>query len=100
MKKLIFLISLLFLKSSSLYAITAGELLEVHKVTTTEMNSITTAQVGSLIYNLSEHTLYFYTGAVWKRLRSTDGETIIHAGNGILVTGSGTTTAPYTIGAN
>ncbi|MCF6244510.1 MAG: hypothetical protein L3J43_05685 [Sulfurovum sp.] len=85
---------------STLYAITADELLEVHKVTTTEMNSITTPQAGSLVFNTTENTLYFYTGSAWKRLRSTGSETKVNAGSGMVVTGNGTSSVPYTIGTN
>jgi len=97
MKKLTFLV-LLFLQSSILYAITADELMAMHKVTTTEMNNITTPQAGSLVYNTAENTLFFYTGTVWKRMKSIGAETIINSGNGTIVTGSGTSASAYTIG--
>jgi len=97
MKKLAFLVAV---QVSILHAITASELLEVHKATTTEMNNINTPKAGSLIYNTTENTLFFYTGAVWKRLRSTGSETVINAGNGVAVTGTGTATVPYSIEVN
>ena len=97
MKKLIFLI-LLFLQSSMLYAVTADELLQVHKATTTEMNNISTPQAGSIVFNTTEDTLFFYTGTIWKRLRATGSETIINAGNSIVVTGNGNSSTPYVIG--
>jgi hypothetical protein len=99
MKKLLFL-TVLSTAFSALYAITADELLEIHKVTTTEMNNINTPQAGSLVYNTTENTLFFYTGTVWKRLRSTGGETILNAGNGTVVSGNGTNASPYSIGVN
>ena len=99
-KKLTFLILLLSTQFSTLYAVTANELLEVHKVTNTEMNNINTPQAGSLVYNTTDNTLYFYTGSVWKRLRSSGGETILNAGSGMLVTGNGTSSVPYSIGVN
>jgi len=83
-KKLLFL-TVLSTAFSALYAITADELLEIHKVTTTEMNNINTPQAGSLVYNTTETTLFFYTGSIWKRLRSNGGETILNAGNGTVV---------------
>ena len=97
MKKLAFLI-LLFLQSSLLHAITADELVAIHKVTTTEMHDISAPQSGSLVYNTTENSLYFYTGTVWKRMRSTGTETMINAGNGTVVTGNGTSTSKYEIG--
>ena len=75
MKKLTFLV-FLFLQLSILYATTVDELMAMHKVTTTEMNNITTPQAGSLVYNTTENTLFFYTGTVWKRVRSIGSETI------------------------
>jgi len=98
MKKLIFLISLVLMHSSVIYAITADELMTIHKVTTTQMNSINTPQAGSLVYNTTEDTLYFYTGTIWKRLRANGTETIINAGSNIVITGNGSSSTPYTIG--
>ena len=97
MKKLAFLIAV---QVSILHAITAGELLEVHKATTIEMNNINTPQAGSLIYNTTENTLFFYTGSAWKRLRSSGTETILNAGSGMVVTGNGSNSTPYAIGVN
>ena len=94
------LILLLLAPFSILYAVTANELLEVHKATTTEMNNINAPQAGSLVYNTTENTLFFYTGTVWKQLRSNGGETILNAGSGMVVTGNGTSSVPYTIGVN
>jgi len=98
--KLAFLIFILLIQFSILYAVTADELLEIHKVTTSEMNNINTPQAGTLVYNTTDNTLYFYTGSVWKRLRSSGGETILNAGSGMLVTGNGTSSVPYSIGVN
>ena len=98
MKKISFLLCLLYLQSSVLHAVTADELMQVHKVTTTEMNSITTPRAGSLIYNTTENTLFFYTGTVWKRLRANGSETIIHAGKNMTVIGNGTNSSTYVIG--
>lgn len=83
-----------------LYATTADELMQLHSVTTAEMNAISTPQAGSVVYNSTENTLYFYTGSVWKKMRSDGTETIIHAGSGMTVTGDGSNATPYTIGVN
>ena len=100
MKKLLFLMSLFFIQSSALHAVTADELMEIHKVTTTEMNNINGPQAGSLVYNTTEDAIFFYTGAAWKKLRSDGDETVINAGSGVTVTGNGTSATPYTVGSN
>jgi len=64
------------------------------------MNNINAPQAGSLIYNTTENTLFFYTGSIWKRLRSSGTETILNAGSGMVVTGNGSSSTPYTIGVN
>jgi len=99
-KKLSFLTLMFSIQFSILHAITTEELLQVHKITTTEMNNISTPQAGSLVYNTTENTLFFYTGTVWKRLRSTGTETILNAGSSMIVSGNGTNSSPYTIGVN
>ena len=86
--------------SETVQALNYDELEQIHKVTTTEMNSISSPRPGSLVYNTTENTLYFYTGTAWKRTTSSGAETIINAGNGMTITGSGTSAVPYTIGVN
>jgi len=98
-KKLLFILTSLIISLSSATPI-EDELLKIHKVTSTEMNNILAPQAGSLVYNTTENTLYFYTGTVWKRLRSIGSETIITSGSDINITGNGTSSVPYTIGAN
>jgi len=98
--KLTFLTLVVSIQLSILHAITTEEILKIHKVTTVEMNNINTPQVGSLVYNTTDDTLYFYTGTVWKRLRSSGSETILNAGSGMVVTGNGSSSTPYTIGIN
>jgi len=84
--------------SANVLAATADELMHIHKVSTAEMNNINSPTSGSLVYNTSEHSLYFYTGTTWKKMRSNGSETIIHAGSGIVVNGNGTASTPYTVG--
>jgi len=98
MKKQSFLLYLISIQFSLLYATTADELMQVHKVTSIEMNSITTPQAGSLIYNTTENSIFFYTGTVWKKMRGNGSETIIHAGENITVEGNGTVPSAYVIG--
>ena len=83
---------------SSVHAVTADELVGIHQVTTLEMNGITAPQAGSLVYNTTENTTLFYTGTIWKKLRSVGTETIINAGNLIVITGNGSSSTPYIIG--
>jgi hypothetical protein len=99
-KTFIFLIFLFSYPLSALYALTTDELMQIHRVTTTEMNNIASPQAGSLVFNTTEDTLYFYTGTIWKRLRANGSETVIQAGNGITISGNGTSTTPYSIGSN
>jgi len=97
--KIIF-VSVILIFLQPLCAVTEDELLQVHKVTTTEMNNINTPQAGSLVYNITENTIFFYTGSIWKRLRSSGTETILNGGSGMVVTGNGSSSTPYTIGVN
>lgn len=99
-QKLSFMILLLSMPFYALYAVTADELMQIHKVNTSEMNNITAPLTGSLVYNTTEGTLYFYTGTTWKRLRSTGTETILNAGSGMTVSGNGSSAVPYSIGIN
>ena len=94
-----YLLSMLIF-TAIVYAITAEELLQLHSVTTTEMNNISAPQAGSVVYNSTENTLYFYTGSIWKKMRANGTETIINAGSGMTVTGNGSNTTPYTVGIN
>ena len=100
MRYFFYTLFILIMTCTSLSAVTADELMQIHKATTTQMNNIASPQVGSLVYNTTENTLYFYTGVIWKRLRATGAETIINAGSGTTVTGSGTSSVPYMIGVN
>ena len=84
--------------STRLSAVTANELMQIHRINTTEMNNINSPKPGSLVYNISENSLYFYTGTTWKKMRSNGNETIFNAGLGIVMSGNGTTLSPYTIG--
>lgn len=77
---------------------TSDELVLLHNVTTTEMNAIASPSAGSLVYNTTENATFFYTGTVWKKMRSSGDETIVTAGSGITVSGNGTPSSPYVIG--
>lgn len=98
MKQTIYSLLFISVLASSLHALSSDELMQIHKVTTAEMNNIISPQAGSLVYNTDEKTIFFYTGNLWKKMRSDGDETVMHAGSGIVVTGNGTNTSAYTIG--
>lgn len=97
MKKLAYFIILFLAIEFSFAQTSADELLQVHKVTTTAMNNIVTPSTGSLVFNTTENTMYFYTGTIWKKIKSDGDETIINEGTNVQITGDGTNTTPYTI---
>lgn len=98
MKRSILIVMILLMFCNGSFAVTTDELLQVHKVTDTEMNSIVEPKKGSLIYNTTHATLYFYTGVDWKRVRSSGSETVVSGGSGISITGQGNQSTPYMIG--
>lgn len=73
------------------------ELVVLHNVTTAEMNTIISAQEGSLIFNSDDSEVYERNATGWKRISSDGSETKIVAGNCMEVTGIGTTSNPYVI---
>lgn len=98
MKKSIIAMTIFLMLCNGSFAVTNDELLQIHKVTDLEMYSISAPQKGSLVYNTTYSTIYFYTGVDWKRLRSLGSETIVSGGSGISIVGQGTESAPYVIG--
>ena len=98
MRYFFYLLFSMIIFTLSLCVTTADELMHIHKVTTAEMNAINSPQSGSLAYNTSENSLYFYTGTHWKKMRSKGNETSINAGSGISITGDGEPSTPYTVG--
>ena len=63
-----YLIILFFLVSiSSVAQIEPGLLLGLTNATTVEMNAVTTAATGSLLYNTTEGRLYMFDGSSWVR---------------------------------
>lgn len=47
----------------------AGELLGMHNLSTSEMNSINSPNLGSLIYNTTENELFIFNGSLWKGIK-------------------------------
>ena len=76
---------------------TAGDLVTIHSATLAEISTITSPYEGSLVYNSDDKTLYQYNGAAWDKLQPNGDETKIIADSNILISGSGTTAAPYRI---
>ena len=98
MKPFFYSLCFILIINIQLSAITKDELMQIHRVTTIEMNAINTPATGSLVYNTSENSLYFYTGTLWKKMHSNGNETFFNAGAGIVISGIGTTSSPYTVG--
>ena len=96
--KYIYLMILLLIQSTSLYALSSDELVKIHSVSTTEMNNISTPKEGNLVFNSTENSLFVYTGSAWKRIKVNADATIVHAGSGITISGNGTVSTPYQIG--
>ena len=75
----------------------SDELLAIHNVSTIKMNAIINPFKGSLIYNIDKKSIYFYSGTLWKKLKSDGRETKIIAGNNLTINGVGTEQTPYII---
>ena len=91
-----------FILSASTYHMSAqvpknDELVALHIVSTSEMNTITAPIQGSLIFNSDDNEVYQYNGTLWDRISSTGNETKIIEGDDIGITGTGTTLNPYVI---
>ena len=50
---------------------TAGELLGLHSVTESQMNSIAHPIVGTLLFNSDDNSVYEYNGTSWESLKTT-----------------------------
>ncbi len=78
---------------------TSGELIGLHSVTESQMNSIARPTLGILAYNSDNKTVYVYNGSSWENLNSNGDETKIVADGSVKITGSGTTDDPYIVTA-
>jgi len=76
---------------------TSGELVGLHNVTESQMNSIADPIVGTLLFNSDDNSVYEYNGASWESLRPQGDETKIIADDNITISGSGTTADPYIV---
>ena len=73
------------------------ELVVLHNVTTAQMNAIASPAIGSLIFNTDENQVYERNVTSWNRISADGSDTKIIEGNGITITGSGTSADPYQI---
>jgi len=78
----------------------SSELLILHNVTQSEMNTIATPIEGSLIFNTNNEEIYERNSTDWDRISSDGSKTKIIAGACTKVTGSGTSSDPYVITNN
>lgn len=93
MKGILF-ISLFFYTFSSLVAQPAAdELVQIHSVTATQMNAITSPLTGSLVFNADDMHFYGFDGTNWVRLHIikpikavTTNYTLTAADNGAAIT--------------
>ncbi len=75
----------------------SDELVVIHNLTTTEMNAIVSPVKGSLIFNTDDNEVYERNATAWHRISADGSETKMVAGNGITISGSGTTADPYQV---
>jgi hypothetical protein len=75
----------------------SDELVQLHNVTTSEMNSITSPQRGSLVFNTDDKEIYERNNTAWNKISSDGSETKIVAGDCTHVLGTGTTSDLYVI---
>jgi len=75
----------------------AEELMGIHIVTESQMNSIANPITGTLLFNSDDNSIYSYNGSNWKSLKPYGDETKITADDNVTITGSGTTADPYVI---
>lgn len=65
MKKVIVLVLFFLFIELSAQTPTAGDLVGIHNVTTTEMNSITNPIEGSMVFNTTTKSIHFYSNSAW-----------------------------------
>ncbi|MEO9512749.1 MAG: hypothetical protein ABJX94_14155 [Flavobacteriaceae bacterium] len=65
MKKVIALVLFFSIIELNAQTPTAGDLVGIHNVTTTEMNSIANPIEGSMVFNTSTKSIHFYSNSAW-----------------------------------
>jgi len=95
MKRIITLTYTLFACQIHALVPNSDELTQLHSVTTSEMNAITSAIKGSLVFNTDDKEVYERNATNWKKMTSSGNETHIVSGSCIDITGTGTSEDPY-----
>ena len=70
-------------------------LVQLHNVTTSEMNAIVSPMVGSLVFNTDDKEVYERDATHWKRMVTLGNDTHLTSGSCMKVTGAGTASNPY-----
>ena len=73
------------------------ELVMLHNMTTTQMNTIASPVEGSLVFNTDDKEVYERNTTAWHIISSDGSETKMVAGACMQVTGNGTSTNPYIV---
>jgi len=73
----------------------SDELVQLHNVTTAEMNAISSPVQGSLVFNTDDKEVYERNATAWNRISSIGSETKIVTGDCIEIIGNGTASTPY-----
>jgi len=95
MKRIIILSCILFIYQVQALTPNSDKLVQLHSVTTSEMNAITSPIEGSLIFNTDDKEVYERNATDWKRITSNGNETHIISGSCIDIIGTGTSVNPY-----
>ena len=72
-------------------------LVQLHSVTTVEMNAIASPVQGSLIFNTDDSEVYERNATRWNRVSSDGSETKVIEGSCTSITGVGTPSNPYVV---
>ena len=95
MKKISIVFYILLLSQAEATTPNSVNLVQLHKVTTTEMNAIVSPVTGSLVFNTDDKEIYERNATSWKKITSDGSETHIVSGSCIDITGTGTAADPY-----
>jgi len=78
---------MLFVSFALFGQVTASELIQLHSLSNTDMQNLTSVVNGSLAYNSTDDHVYMYDGSVWRKLviESPKVMTITDDGKAILV---------------
>lgn len=86
-------VALFFLGGKASAQIEAMSLMGIPTGTTTEMNNITGAATGSILYNTTDNAIYYWTGSAWSRATDDQTASEVNAATPVDVDGDSTTEA-------